>query len=60
MIVTDPARMYPTATGRALQWARVEGSSHLHERKSWHIDDDTRRTVRKARRAGPGQAAPLG
>ncbi len=26
----------------------VEGSPHLHERKAWHVDDDTRRTVRKA------------
>ncbi len=26
----------------------IEGSPHLHGRKSWHIDDDTRRTVRKA------------
>ena len=34
--------------GRALQQAMVEGNSHIHERTSWHIDDDTRRTVRKA------------
>ncbi len=26
----------------------MEESPHIHERKSWHIDDDTRRTVRKA------------
>ncbi len=48
MIVKDLARTYPTATGRELQRAMIEGSPHLHERKSWHIDDDTRRTVRKA------------
>jgi len=48
MIVTDLARMYQTATGRELQQARVEGSPHLHERKAGHVDDDTRRTVRKA------------
>ena len=38
----------PTATGREVQRAMVEGSPHLHERKAWHIDDYTRRTVRKA------------
>ena len=48
MIVTDLARMYPTATGREVQRAMVEGSSHLHERKAGHVDNDTRRTVRKA------------
>jgi len=48
MIVTDLARTYPTATGRALQRARVEGSPHLHERKAGHVDDYTRRTVRTA------------
>ncbi len=48
MIVTDLARMYPTATGREVQRAMVEGSPHLHERKAWHIDDYTRRTVRTA------------
>jgi len=48
MIVKDLARTYPTATGRELQRAMMEGSPHIHERKSWHIDDDTRRTVRKA------------
>jgi len=26
----------------------VEGSPHLHERKAGHVDDYTRRTVRKA------------
>jgi len=48
MIVKDLARTYPTATGRELQRAMMEGSPHIHERKSWHIDDYTRRTVRKA------------
>jgi len=48
MIVKDLAHTYPTATGRELQRAVVEGSLHLHERTSWHLDDDTRRTVRKA------------
>jgi len=48
MIVKDLARTYPTATGREVQRAMVEGSPHLHERKAWHIDDDTRRTVCKA------------
>ena len=48
MIVTDLAHTYPTATGRALQQAMVEGSPHLHERKAGHVDDDTRRTVRTA------------
>ncbi len=48
MIVTDLAHTYPTATGRELQQVMVEGSPHLHERKAWHIDDYTRRTVRKA------------
>ncbi len=48
MIVMGLACMYPTATGRALQRAMVEGSPHLHERKAGHVDDDTRRTVRKA------------
>ena len=48
MIVMGLACMYPTATGRALQRAMVEGSPHLHERKAGHIDDYTRRTVRKA------------
>ncbi len=48
MIVKDLAHTYPTATGREVQRAMVEGSPHIHERKSWHIDDDTRRTVRKA------------
>ncbi len=42
------ARTYPATTGRAVQRAMVEGSPHLHERKAWHIDDYTRRTVRKA------------
>jgi len=48
MIVKDLAHTYPTATGRELQRAMIEGSPHIHERKSWHIDDDTRQTVRKA------------
>ncbi len=48
MVVTDLARTYPTATGRELQRAMIEGSLHIHERKSRPIDDDTRRTVRKA------------
>jgi len=48
MIVKDLARTYPTATGRELQRAMVEGSPHLHERKAGHADDYTRRTVRKA------------
>jgi len=48
MIVKDLARTYPTATGREVQRAMMEGSPHIHERTSWHIDDDTRRTVRKA------------
>jgi len=48
MIVKDLAHTYPTATGREVQRAMVEGSPHLHERKAWHIDDYTRRTVRKA------------
>ncbi len=47
MIVKDLAHTYPTATGREVQRAMVEGSPHLHERKAWHIDDYTRRTVRK-------------
>ncbi len=47
MIVKDLAHTYPTATGREVRRAMVEGSPHLHERKAWHIDD-TRRTVRKA------------
>ena len=42
------AHSYSTATGREVQRAMVEGSPHLHERKVWHIDDDTRQTVRKA------------
>jgi len=33
MIVTDLAHTYPTATGREVQQAMVEGSPHLHERK---------------------------
>jgi len=48
MVVKDLAHTYPTATGRELQQAMVEGSPHIHERTSWHIDDYTRRTVRKA------------
>jgi len=48
MIVKDLAHTYPTATGRELQRAMMEGSPRIHERKSWHIDDYTRRTVRKA------------
>ncbi len=48
MIVKDLAHTYPTATGREVQRAMVEGSPHLHERKAWHIDDYTRRTVRTA------------
>ncbi len=48
MIVKDLAHTYPTATGRELQRAMIEGSPHIHERTSWHIDDDTRRTVCKA------------
>ncbi len=48
MIVKDLARTYPTTTGRELLRAMIEGSPHIHERTSWHIDDDTRRTVRKA------------
>ncbi len=48
MIVKDLAHTYPTSTGRELQRAMMEGSPHIHERKSWHIDDDTRPTVRKA------------
>jgi len=41
-------RPYPTATGRDVQRAMVEDSPHLYERKAGHVDDDTRRTVRKA------------
>jgi len=48
MIVKDLAHTYPMATGRELQRAMIEGSPHIHERTSWHLDDDTRRTVRKA------------
>ncbi len=48
MIVKDLARTYPTATGHELQRAMMEGSPHIHERRSWHIDDDTRWTVCKA------------
>ncbi len=52
MIVKDLAHTYPTATGRELQQAMVEGSPHLHERKAGHVDDYvddyTRRTARKA------------
>ena len=48
MIVKDLAHTYPTATGRELQRAIIEGSPHVRERKSWHIEDYTRRTVRKA------------
>ncbi len=48
MIVKDLAHTYPTATSRKVQQALVEGSPHLHERKAGHVDDDTRRTVRKA------------
>ncbi len=48
MVAKDLARAYPMATGRELQRAMTEGSPHIHERKPWHIDDDTRRTVRKA------------
>ena len=48
MIVKDLERTYPFATGREMQRAMVEGSPHLHERKSWHIADDIRRTVRMA------------
>ncbi len=48
MIVTDLAHTYPTATGRELQRAMVEGSPHIQERKAGHVDDYTRRTVRKA------------
>jgi len=48
MIVKDLAHTYPTATGRELQRAMVEGSPHLHGRKAGHVNDYTRRTVRKA------------
>ncbi len=48
MIVKDLGHTYPTATGREVQQAMVEGSPHLHERKAGHVDDYTRRTVRKA------------
>ncbi len=48
MIVKDLAHTYPTATGREVQRAMAEGSSHLHARKAWHTDNYTRRTVRKA------------
>jgi len=48
MIVTDLAHTYPTATGRELQQAMVEGRPHLHEPKAGHVDDYIRRTVRKA------------
>ncbi len=72
MIVKDKdlAHTYPTATGRAVQRAMVEGSPHLHERKAGHVDDYTRRTVRKAwgnlgrepepwmGRAGDGDGSP--
>jgi len=47
MIVKDLARTYPTATGREVQRAMMEGSPHTHARTSWHIDDGTCRTVRK-------------
>jgi len=47
MIVTDLAHTYPMATGREVQQAMVEGSPHLHERKAGHVDDYTRRTLRK-------------
>jgi len=46
MIVKDLAHTYPTATGREVQRAMVESSPHLHE-KAGHVDDDTRRRVRK-------------
>jgi len=52
MIVKDLARTYPTAKGHEVQRAMVEGSPHLHERKAWHIDDYTRRMVRKGPRTG--------
>ena len=48
MIVKDLAHTYPTATGCEVQQAMIEGSPHIHERKAWHIDDYTRRTVCKA------------
>ncbi len=48
MIVKDLAHTYPTVTGREMQRAMIEGSPHIHERTSWHLDDYTRRTVRKA------------
>ncbi len=48
MIVTDLARPYSTATVHELQQAMVEGSPHLHEHKASHVDDNPRRTVRKA------------
>jgi len=58
MIVKDLAHTYPTATGREMQRAMIEGVSHIRERTSWHLDDDTRRTVRKAwERPGAGTGA---
>jgi len=48
MIVMDLVRGPTAATGRELQQAVADGSPHLHERKAGHVDDDTRRTVRKA------------
>ena len=48
MIVKDRARTYPMATGCEVRRAMVEGSPHIHERKAWHLDDYTRRTVRTA------------
>ncbi len=48
MIVKGLARTYPTATGCEVQRAMAEGSPYLHERKAGHVDDDTRRRVRKA------------
>jgi len=48
MIVKDLARTYPMATGREVRRAMVEGSPHIQERKASHVDDYTRRTVRKA------------
>jgi len=48
MIVKDRARTYPMATGCEVRRAMVEGSPHIQERKAGHVDDYTRRTVRKA------------
>ncbi len=48
MIVKDRARTYPMATGREVRRAMVAGRPRLHGRKAGHVDDDTRRTMRKA------------